>query len=136
MTEASTTVSFSMPGGTGAAAIARRSVISIEAGLPLGVRHRVALMLSELVANAVQHGGAGPTEVVEVRVASSAHRVRVEVIDPGWHDGEPHPRIQHADGGYGLVLIEHLSDVWGREATADGGSLAWFELDLDGLEAT
>jgi len=135
MTEAQT-VSFSMPGGAGAAANARRSVISIEAGLPLGVRHRVALMLSELVANAVQHGGAGAAEVLEVRVASSARRVRVEVIDPGWHGGEPPERIQHPDGGYGLLLVEHLSDGWGREATAEGGSLAWFELDLDGLDET
>ena len=135
MTEAKT-VSFSMPGGTGAAAIARRSVISIEAGLPLGVRHRVALMLSELVANAVQHGGAGPAAVLEVRVASSVRRVRVEVIDPGWDGAEPPERIQHPDGGYGLLLIEHLSDGWGREATAEGGSLAWFELDLDGLAET
>ena len=125
------TASFSLPGGTSAASIARRSVISIEAGLPLGLRHRVALMLSELVANAVQHGGAGPTEVVQVRVASTQRRVRVEVIDPG---GEPAQHIQHADGGYGLLLVEHLSDDYGREATADGGSLAWFELDLDGLE--
>jgi anti-sigma regulatory factor (Ser/Thr protein kinase) len=135
MTEAKT-VSFSMPGGTGAAAIARRSVISIEAGLPLGVRHRVALMLSELVANAVQHGGAGPAEVLEVRVASNVQRVRVEVIDPGWHGAEPPERIQHPDGGYGLLLIEHLSDCWGRVATAEGGSLAWFELDVDGLDET
>jgi anti-sigma regulatory factor (Ser/Thr protein kinase) len=133
MTEAKT-VSFSMPGGTGAAAIARRSVISIEVGLPLGVRHRVALMLSELVANAVQHGGADATEVVEVRVASTPARVRVEVVDPGWQGAEPPRRIQHPDGGYGLLLVEHLSDGWGREATAGGGSLAWFELDLDGLQ--
>ena len=91
-------------------------------------------MLSELVANAVQHGGAGPTEVVEVRVESTPERVRVEVIDPGWQGVEPPERIQHPDGGYGLLLVEHLSDGWGREATADGGSLAWFELDLDGLE--
>jgi len=133
MTEAKT-VSFSMPGGGGAAAIARRSVISIEVGLPLGVRHRVALMLSELVANAVQHGGAGSTEVVEVRVASTSARVRVEVVDPGWQGVEPPRRIQHPDGGYGLLLVEHLSDGWGREATATGGSLAWFELDVDGLE--
>jgi anti-sigma regulatory factor (Ser/Thr protein kinase) len=133
MTEAKT-ISFSMPGGTGAAAIARRSVISIEVGLPLGVRHRVALLLSELVANAVQHGGADATEVVEVRVASTPARVRVEVVDPGWQGAEPPRRIQHPDGGYGLLLVEHLSDGWGREATAGGGSLAWFELDLDGLQ--
>ena len=125
-----------MPGGTGAARIARRSVISIEAGLPLGVRHRVALMLSELVANAVQHGGAGPTEVVEVRVRSTSQRVRVEVLDPGWGGTTRRERIQHPDGGYGLLLVEHLADGWGREATADGGSLAWFELDLDGLADT
>jgi anti-sigma regulatory factor (Ser/Thr protein kinase) len=133
MSDANTT-SFSMPGGAGAAATARRSVISIEAGLPLGVRHRVALMLSELVANAVQHGGAGPTETIEVRLSSTQRRVRVEVIDPGWQGATPPPRIQHPDGGYGLLLVEHLSDGWGREATAGGGSLAWFELDLDGLD--
>ncbi|MBA3262213.1 MAG: ATP-binding protein [Thermoleophilaceae bacterium] len=128
------TVSFSMPGGTRAASIARRSVTSIEAGLPLGVRHRVALMLSELVANAVQHGGAGAHDIVEVRVRSTRRRLRVEVIDPGWRGIEAPQRIQHPDGGYGMLLIEHLSSGCGREATADGGSLAWFELDLDGLD--
>jgi len=125
-----------MPGGTSAASIARRAVTSIEAGLPLGVRHRVALMLSELVANAVQHGGAGPGEIVEVRVVTGVRRLRVEVIDPGWRGIEPPKRIQHPDGGYGLVLVEHLSDGWGREAAANGGSLAWFELELDGLQET
>ena len=133
MTEAKT-VSFSMPGGTGAASIARRSVTSIEAGLPLGVRHRVALMLSELVANAVQHGGAGRRRGPRCASTSMPERVRVEVVDPGWHGAEPPERIQHPDGGYGLLLVEHLSDGWGREATADGGSLAWFELDLDDLD--
>ncbi len=128
------TVSISMAGGTGAASTARRSVMSTESGLPLGVRHRVALMLSELVANAVQHGGAGPAEVVEVRVSSSPTRVRVEVIDPGWRNGEPAERIQHPDGGYGLLLVEHMSSGWGRQATAEGGSLAWFELDLSELD--
>jgi anti-sigma regulatory factor (Ser/Thr protein kinase) len=113
--------------------VARRTVTSIEVGLPLQVRHRVALVLSELIANAVQHGGAGPGEEVEVRVASTSHRLRVEVIDPGWADAPPRQRIQHADGGYGLLLVEHLSDEWGREATDSGGSLAWFELELDGL---
>jgi anti-sigma regulatory factor (Ser/Thr protein kinase) len=133
MTEAKT-VSFSISGGSGAASIARRSVISLEAGVPLGVRHRVALMLSEFVANAVQHGGAGADQLVWVKVESTPLRVRVEVVDPGWAEGEPLERIEHADGGYGLVLLEHLSDRCGREATAEGGRLAWFELDLDGLD--
>jgi anti-sigma regulatory factor (Ser/Thr protein kinase) len=113
--------------------MARRSVTSIEAGLPLQVRHRVALVLSELIANAVQHGGAGPGQEIEVRIESSPRRLRVEVVDPGWGGIEPPRRIQHPDGGYGLLLVEHLCSEWGREATAGGGSLAWFELELDGL---
>ncbi len=132
MTEAKT-VSFSIPGGTGAASIARRSVTSIEAGLPLGVRHRVALMLSELVANAVQHGGATAAEVVQVRVDLMPERLRVEVVDPGWDGANPPQRIQHPDGGYGELLIEHLSQARGREPTGAGGSRAWFELGLDDL---
>jgi hypothetical protein len=77
MTEAKT-ASFSIPGGTGAPSTARRSVISIHAGLPLGVRHRVALMLSEFVANAVEHGGAGAGKVVQVKLESTPLHVRVE----------------------------------------------------------
>jgi anti-sigma regulatory factor (Ser/Thr protein kinase) len=127
------TIAFTVPGGNGAASTARRSVLSIEAGLPLGVRHRVALVLSELVSNAVQHGGAGPTETVRVRVTTSPSRLRVEVVDPGWGDAEPPERIQHPDGGYGLLLVEHLADGHGREATGNGGSLAWFEIDLNSL---
>jgi anti-sigma regulatory factor (Ser/Thr protein kinase) len=125
------TISFSLAGGSGAAAIARRSVLSIEAGLPLGVRHRVALVLSELVANAVQHGGAGPTEMIHVRVESTPSRLRVEVLDPGWGDIEPPRRIQHPDGGYGLLLVGHLATEHGREGSDDGGSVAWFEIELD-----
>jgi anti-sigma regulatory factor (Ser/Thr protein kinase) len=127
------TVSFSVPGGSAAASMARRSVLSIEAGLPLGVRHRVALVLSELVTNAVQHGGAGPMESVHVRVETAPGRIRVEVHDPGWGDAEPPPRTQQPDGGHGLLLVEHLADDHGREPTDAGGSRAWFEIRLDGL---
>jgi anti-sigma regulatory factor (Ser/Thr protein kinase) len=126
------TISFTLAGGSSAAAIARRSVLSIEAGLPLGVRHRVALVLSELIANAVQHGGAGPTEMIHVRVESSGSRLRVEVLDPGWGDSPPARRIQHPDGGYGLLLVAHLADDHGREPSEEGdGSVAWFEIELD-----
>ena len=80
------TVSFWMnwvPGGTRAAGLARRSILSVEAGPPNSVRHRLALLLSELVTNAIQHGGAGEHETIQVRIASSYEKVRVEVFDPG-----------------------------------------------------
>jgi anti-sigma regulatory factor (Ser/Thr protein kinase) len=122
------TVSFWVPGGKRAASLARRSVLSAEADLPHSVRHRLALLLSELVNNAIQHGGAGPQEMVQVRVASGTDRIRVEVFDPGSNGGVTRDRIEDA-GGYGLLLVDRLADGWGREA-AGGGSIAWFELEL------
>lgn len=92
------TISFWVPGGRRAAGMARRSVLSVEAGLPGTVRHRLALLLSELVTNAVQHGGAGPEESVQVRVASSSERVRVEVFDPGSGGAPARDRVDEGGG--------------------------------------
>jgi anti-sigma regulatory factor (Ser/Thr protein kinase) len=129
-------VSFTVPGGKRAAGVARRSVLSSKAGLPGAIRHRLALLLSELVTNAIQHGGAGPHETIQVRLASTAKRVRVEVFDPGSHSAGPRDRLEPATGGFGLLLVDRLADGWGREETNSGGSLAWFELDLQGLADT
>jgi serine/threonine-protein kinase RsbW len=125
-------VSFTVPGGKRAAGVARRSVLSSKAGLPGEIRHRLALLLSELVTNAIQHGGAGPHETIQVRLASSAERVRVEVHDPGSRGSGPRDRLEH-ESGFGLLLVDRLADGWGRVDTDTGGSLAWFELDLEGL---
>jgi len=131
-TTATKTLSFRLPGGSKAAGAARRSVLSVQAGLPGAIRHRLALLLSELVTNAIQHGGADPHEKVQVRLASSPERVRVEVFDPGPHGLAPRHRVDEG-GGYGLLLVDRLADDWGREETRSGGSLAWFELSLDHL---
>jgi anti-sigma regulatory factor (Ser/Thr protein kinase) len=125
-------VSFSVPGGKRAAGVARRSVLSSKAGLPGTIRHRLALLLSELVTNAIQHGGAGPHETIQVRLSSTPQRVRVEVHDPGSTSPRPRDRLD-SGGGYGLLLVDRLADGWGREETTGGGSIAWFELDLGGL---
>jgi serine/threonine-protein kinase RsbW len=125
-------VSFTVPGGKRAASVARRSVLSSKAGLPGTIRHRLALLLSELVTNAIQHGGAGPHETIEVRLASTRERVRVEVRDPGSTSPRPNDRLEEG-GGYGLLLVDRLADGWGREETDRGGTLAWFEIDLGGL---
>jgi anti-sigma regulatory factor (Ser/Thr protein kinase) len=125
-------VSFSVPGGERAAGVARRSVLSSKAGLPATIRHRLALLLSELVTNAIQHGGAGPHETIRVRLSSTPQRVRVEVHDPGARGPRPRDRLAE-ETGFGLLLVDRLADGWGREETDAGGSVAWFELDLGGL---
>ncbi|MGH2804599.1 MAG: ATP-binding protein, partial [Thermoleophilaceae bacterium] len=107
-------VTFSVPGGERAAGMARRSVLSGKVALPRAVRHRLALLLSELVNNAIQHGGAGPHETIQVRLASTVHRVRVEVFDPGARGPSPRHRLEEGSG-YGLLLVDRLADGWGRE---------------------
>ena len=128
-------VSFTLAGGEPAASLARRSVLSSKAGLPASIKHRLALLLSELVTNAIQHGGAGPHESIHIRLASTPQRVRVEVHDPG-AGGERPPTRPAQQSGYGLLLVDRLADGWGREETDVGGSIAWFELDLGGLAET
>ncbi|MEA2364784.1 MAG: hypothetical protein QOE69_1065 [Thermoleophilaceae bacterium] len=127
------TVSFWVPGGTRAAGLARRSILSVEAGLPDSVRHRLALLLSELVTNAIQHGGAGEHETIQVRINSSYEKVRVEVFDPGPNATGPRNRLE-PQGGYGLLLVDRLASAWGRDRVPGGGSLAWFELELDPID--
>src|SRR3954471_10901277 len=124
------TVSFWVPGGSRAAGLARRSILSVEAGLPDSVRHRLALLLSELVTNAIQHGGAGEHETIQVRIAPSHEKIRVEGFQPGPDAPGPRTRLE-PQGGYGLLLVDRLASGWGRENVEAGGSLAWFELELD-----
>jgi anti-sigma regulatory factor (Ser/Thr protein kinase) len=126
-------VSFTVPGGKRAAGVARRSVLSSKVGVPGIMRQRLALLLSELVTNAIQYGGAGAHETIQVRLASTPKKVRVEVYDPGSPDGVPRDRLETETGGFGLLLVDRLADGWGRQELGSGGSLAWFELDVEGL---
>lgn len=83
------------------------------------------LVVSELVANAVLHGGSG----VEIRISRLHDRVRLEVLDTG--PGLPVPRDAHPSdtGGRGLSLVAAVAAHWGvlRDAT---GKTVWCELPI------
>ncbi len=88
------------------------------------------LLVTELVANAVQHGSGGPTDTVTVRVCKSPRGLRVGVIDRG-SGFEARPSAGRGGGlpqsGWGLYLVEQMSDRWGVEPEPD--CEVWFELD-------
>lgn len=109
-------------GGADAATAARRALRPLAP--LLGALHDdVALLVSELVTNAVRHAGVGPKDPIALRVAAWPRRVRVEVSDRGSFSGrEPRPRSDGASG-WGLYLVDRLADRWG----AAGGTV-WFEL--------
>jgi len=95
------------------------------------VRDSLALLLSEMVNNAVQHGGADEDERIQVRLSWPSRRLRVEVLDPGTNRRESIERVTLA-GGWGLALVDSISDRWGLESAPEGGSVAWFELAVGG----
>ena len=92
----------------------------------------VELLTTELVSNAVRHGGANDGGVVILHVAIAPDCLRVEVCDrgDGFTPGRPRP---YGEGGYGLFLVSEVSSRWG--VSNDDGNCAWFELDTAAREA-
>ena len=60
-------------------------------------------------------------------------RVRVRMSDPGagFDVHAPRPPSSGTSGGYGLVLLDRLSDRWGVQR--DGRFSVWFEVQRDRL---
>ena len=81
----------------------------------------LALLVSEVVTNAVRHGGATDDGHVVVEVVAERSHVLVRVLDGGRR--VPRPRKPGPAGGWGLHLVEALADRWG----AAPGEV-WFEL--------
>ncbi len=93
------------------------------------------LCLSEAVTNALFYVGPGST--VTVHVTATDHTVHIEVDDDGdaepklrtpvTANGESTPNLAAVPaGGYGLMLIQALSDNWGVRHLAVGKAV-WFE---------
>jgi anti-sigma regulatory factor (Ser/Thr protein kinase) len=100
--------------------------------VPGPVRAELLLLLTELVTNAVRHGGANGGLPLEVVVARSPRGLRVGVTDPGagfdWR--EPESTSSAEESGYGLLLVDRMAHRWGIER-GDDSTTVWFELSSD-----
>jgi anti-sigma regulatory factor (Ser/Thr protein kinase) len=89
----------------------------------------VRLLVSELVTNSVRHAGTTEGDHVELDVRLKGDTLLVQVGDAG--DGfDPRPRQAEMTkaGGWGLYLVEKLSDRWG--VARNHLTRVWFEIDL------
>ncbi|MFD0273492.1 ATP-binding protein [Kitasatospora sp. NPDC127111] len=94
-------------------------------GVDPEVADDVALLVAELVANAMLHGG-GPLELV---LEVSESRLRIEVSDPSPTLPVPrHPHDPGLPGGHGLFIVRGTADRWGAEPHALGKTI-WAEVD-------
>jgi anti-sigma regulatory factor (Ser/Thr protein kinase) len=114
---------FDLPADNSAPAAARALVRAVAG--PPGVSRDAevaALLISEVVTNAVRHGFAP----IAVEIACAASALRVEVHDSS-HELPARNRHPDAAGGYGLVLVDSLAARWGAESEPDG-KVVWFEV--------
>ena len=112
-----------------AALAARHSLNRLEGSLPPEKLEDVRLIVSELVTNSVRHAGLSPDEEISLTVVISDESVRGRVCDsgPGFEKpSEPRPRTD-LSGGWGLPIVERISDRWGVER--NGCACVWFEID-------
>jgi hypothetical protein len=90
----------------------------------------VMLLITELVANGVRHGGAGAGSSLHLLLQGSRPGLHVEVVNPD-HLGGRAPARRSADlaggGGIGLNLVDQLSSRWGVRERPD--TAVWFEMD-------
>ncbi len=71
----------------------------------------VRLLVSELIANSVHHGGLRPSDVVRLVVDVDAARVLVEIHDRGGGFATvERPPDEARESGRGLLLLRALSD--------------------------
>jgi anti-sigma regulatory factor (Ser/Thr protein kinase) len=86
----------------------------------------LALLVSEIVTNAVVHPDAEEGGKIALRALLSSGTLRVEVIDQGTGFTPAARDPAQIAGGYGLFLLDKQAARWGVERCR--GTSVWFEL--------
>ena len=123
-----------LPAGPRAPAAGRRLVTRAldEAGLG-ELTDTASLLVSEVVTNALRHGGGARELVVEIGAEGVAVGVRDSSPQPPREepgDGPGAARVVDgglAESGRGLLLVDLLADSWGWRPEPEG-KLVWFRL--------
>jgi anti-sigma regulatory factor (Ser/Thr protein kinase) len=127
-TSESTTRDFELTNSLSSAREAREIVRHAlqEAGWTDGKVDDACMVTSEVVTNAVVHGGG----VQSLQVALADDVIRVVVADRSCAMPVSRPVDPHDIGGRGLMVVDALCDAWGAEEVAGAPmrKQVWFEL--------
>lgn len=116
-----------LPATPASVAVARRRLTAdlLAAGVLDAVIRDAALVISELISNAIRHAQSLPGSRLQVTWNVAAESVEVAVSDGG---SPTRPRPTHASlsalGGRGLGIVEQLSRTWGVRS-GDFGLTVW-----------
>ena len=90
----------------------------------------IAIVVSEMVTNALRHalpgpGGTRPRRPVRLGLLQQGPWVLCAVADPGKATPVPRTPGALAEDGRGLRMVYALSDRWGYTAPSDEGKIVW-----------
>jgi anti-sigma regulatory factor (Ser/Thr protein kinase) len=118
-------LSLRLPGGSDAAAYARRELSRLRVDLDPRVADILRLLVSELVSNAVRHAAA---ETISLKVLVGRTAVFAEITDSGPGFDAAKIGVHHdTQTGWGLFMVDRLADRWGM-THEDTTTTVWFEL--------
>ncbi|MFK0142706.1 ATP-binding protein [Streptomyces murinus] len=95
-----------------------------------GAADAAALVVSELLGNAVRHGCQYPTDTATLLLTAVPGRwLLIEVHDPSPATPALITAGPESECGRGLALVDALSSGWGWTNASDGGKYVWSTLD-------
>jgi signal transduction histidine kinase len=103
-----------------------RHVLARLAGLSQGSRELLALLASEVVANAVVHGEG---EEIELRATTTARGFLLVAVESESGGGWPHVSSDPRRG-FGLRFVQQVALRWGTERV-DDRTVVWFFIAPD-----
>ncbi|HZH24871.1 MAG TPA: ATP-binding protein [Solirubrobacteraceae bacterium] len=123
---------FVVPSGEEAPRRVRQAIRErLRGALEVKLAADLELLVSEVVTNAVRHGGSARGDEIDIRVELAGDTVSVCITDTGTGfrpDGRAQPRFGKDPGGFGLLLLDRLSTRWGIERD-ERGFRVWFRLN-------
>ena len=111
-----------LPQTADAVGMARHAVEVVGFSVAPEVREDAQLVVSELVANGLEHGHGGVTLSLSV---SEMGRLSGEVFDNGNGFDEPPVRLASNPRGWGFPIVAALAEKWGVDK---GNGRVWFAM--------
>jgi anti-sigma regulatory factor (Ser/Thr protein kinase) len=124
----SRTISVELDANPSAAGSARGALLAFDSRMERTLMDDLRLLVTELVTNSVRHAESPGRDTVGLDISVDESTIRVEVRD---HGAGFAPQPRHSDqsipGGWGLFLVDQLTDRWG--VLCNHITRVWFEID-------
>jgi anti-sigma regulatory factor (Ser/Thr protein kinase) len=128
-------INLSIPPDASAPGVAREALDALDASLGARLLEDSGLVITEIVTNCVRHAGLAPSQQIELKLSMLPQLLRIEVSDDGpGFIGEPVSlKPGQAPGGWGLFLVDQLTDRWGVDCSHR--TRVWLEFDRAASES-